>query len=438
MKQMKRISLGCIVIIFFLTTSSAPDAKLVSVSDKIDPNIEARLPATVRFQQLYAQKSGKYPWNMRPGLYGFTEAPPAAVQARLFNDGRLTAGLILGWASYVLDYAGRPRIPELLEIVRHSVGRVHVSIVAPTNIRSGIENALRSAGIEPGKVEFISFPREFPDDRQDRTLDTVWIRDYGPLFVYSQRDTGFKMNIIDMSYLPFPWPSRSKPVGRVRDDALPTRLGDTWGFQVFRPRLIVEGGNLLTDGQGACFISNRMMDVNRTIFGGSYKLHDILQKYCGCRRTIVLQELAGETTGHIDMFMTVVTPKTILIGSYDPYYDAANAAILNKNSQTLKEAGYNVIRIPMPRPYSVEGIRVWATFANALRVNTAMLVPVYRNPKFPADLRRNILIQEAEAIRKFRNALPGVEVIPVVSDALIPFGGSLHCIAMTYFETPQS
>src|SRR5262249_14901956 len=105
---------------------------------------------------------------------------------------------------------------------------------------------------------------------------------------------------------------------------------------------------------------------------------------------------------------------------------------LNQNANLLAGLGYNIIRIPMPRPYTIGGRRVWATFANSISINDATLVPIYRNPNFPPALRDTILAQEADALSKYRAALPGITVIPVIADPLIPSGGSLHCITMTY------
>jgi agmatine/peptidylarginine deiminase len=43
------------------------------------------------------------------------------------------------------------------------------------------------------------------------------------------------------------------------------------------------------------------------------------------------------------------------------------------------------------------------------------------------------MAQRATALQKFQDALPGVQIIPVDGDPLIPSGGSLHCITITFY-----
>ena len=420
----------CFAILLLYSLSSNSDVNLVAVPGAIDPQIEPRAAAEDWIKNQPRLVRGGFPWEMRPHIYGFTEPPPVK-QMYLSAEPEATTGLLLAWPSYIFNFDGALKIPEPLEIIRHSLGRVHISILTSASTRSRIENTLSAAGLDVAKIEFITFPREFPDNTYARTLDTIWIRDYGPVFVRNKNQK-IPLSIVDMSYHPLQWNSRSRPSGRVRDDAVPTRLADHWGLQTYRPPLIAEGGNLQTDGNGTCFVTNRMATVNRNVFGDSVKWMEVLRDYYGCRRTVLLQGLSGELTGHVDMFMCAVSEKTIIVGDYKMSDDATNSEILNRNAKTLHVSGYTVIRIPMPQPYSISGSRIWATFTNALRVNSAMLVPVYRNPQFPPHLRQTIASEEAQALRGFRNALPGIDIIPIVADPLIPSGGSLHCIAMTY------
>jgi len=89
--------------------------------------------------------------------------------------------------------------------------------------------------------------------------------------------------------------------------------------------------------------------------------------------------------------------------------------------------------------------RVWATYANSMRIGNRMLVPIYRDPvddssPLPQDVKDRIMRQEAEALATFQSALDAdygvgaVQVVPVVSDDMIPCQGSMHCITMTYSD----
>ncbi|MBI1748964.1 MAG: agmatine deiminase family protein [Acidobacteria bacterium] len=410
-------------------------ATLVVVPDTIDTTLPARAETPWEEWLTEAVETAGtpgvlYPWNARPDIYGFGDAPTNPYFNSEFSS---YSGLVLGWPGYVFNPQGVLTITELRDIVVNAAGRMWISIVVPSGTpRTRVTNTLNAAGVDPSLYELITFDREFPDSLSGNTLDTIWIRDYGPEFIY---DASGSIGIIDMSYYPQVWTSPSNPRGRVRDDAVPNRLGAVFGMPVYRPRLAAEGGNMQTDGNGTCFVSDVMRTANARIFGAGFTsqvLANTLGDFYGCQRTVILQPLSGEGTGHIDMFMTVVSPDTILVGQYNPADDLTNANRLNQNADTLTGSGYNVVRIPMPKPYSIGGRRVWATFANSLSINDATIVPIYRNPNFPPALRDTILAQEADALSKYRAALPGITVIPIIGDPLIPSGGSLHCITMTY------
>jgi agmatine/peptidylarginine deiminase len=61
------------------------------------------------------------------------------------------------------------------------------------------------------------------------------------------------------------------------------------------------------------------------------------------------------------------------------------------------------------------------SYANALLVDDAVLVPIY--PEHPEGQR--------EALAAFARALPDREVIPVVASDIIARGGAIRCTALT-------
>jgi agmatine/peptidylarginine deiminase len=86
---------------------------------------------------------------------------------------------------------------------------------------------------------------------------------------------------------------------------------------------------------------------------------------------------------------------------------------------------------------------VWATYANSIRIGNRMLVPIYRDPvsegsPLPQEVKDRIMRQEAESLATYQSVLDNdygvgvVQVVPVVSDDMIPCQGSMHCISMTY------
>jgi agmatine/peptidylarginine deiminase len=167
-----------------------------------------------------------------------------------------------------------------------------------------------------------------------------------------------------------------------------------------------------------------------------------------------MESLVGGVIDHIDMWMTVLSRKTILVGRYDVADDAQNAAILDRNAQRLSNLGYRVVRVPMPKPYCKQlnatctgqanligkcdgaSERVWATYMNSIRLGNALAVPVFR--WVPESHKAIIAAQEAEAFATYQRELDrefgrgAVQVVPIQSDGIIPCQGSLHCVTMTY------
>jgi agmatine/peptidylarginine deiminase len=195
------------------------------------------------------------------------------------------------------------------------------------------------------------------------------------------------------------------------------------------------------------------------------QLDDVYAQFYKCPRVITLQSLQPDpvTTDpvidHVDMFMTFISPRKVLIDQYDSAdatVDPTNAGTLDANTATMQAAGYTVVRIPSPRRHCTlfrpgtciaaagdkrlctgpADVRVWATYANSIRIGNAVMVPVYRD--VPPSLRDAVAAQETTALATYQRELdtefgPGVvQVIPIISDAMIPCQGSVHCISMTY------
>jgi len=378
-----------------------------------------------------------YPWECNPGIYGFTGAP--IVKFNFPSEFASTSGVLIGWPSWGCI------MPELTELIRYSAGRMEVTVIIPPQFRQSAETCLINRGITEDQLSQIEWV--------NMELDSIWIRDYGPEIVNGKDK---KRHLIDMSYYPQLSNTCNNLFGRVNDDAAPTNLASIWNTPVYRPQVKLEGGNLLTDGKGTCFRSKKVPNAQNCFSGWCYnetELNEILGQYYNCD-VIALESMEGDVIDHIDMWMTVISSKTILVGSYEPEDDPINSAILDRNAQQLKDRGYRVVRVPMPKPYCRQAVmtcvgkehlikscdqpnteRVWATYMNSIRLGDTMIVPVYH--WVPDDLKEEIMQQEQEALRIYQEELDrefknSVKVIPVVSDVMIPCQGSVHCVTMTY------
>jgi agmatine/peptidylarginine deiminase len=412
---------------------------------------------------------GDYIWECFPENAGFTLPPP--LTSRFPTESEQTRGVLYGWPSFGCQ------MPELTELIRNSIRNVETIVMVPSDaVYASAVACLQGRGFSDddlAQITWFSVPTPYLTSDEIREF-TIWIRDYGPEILLTPTGT---FQYVDMGY--YSGPSVvdcDRFGGRPNSDTSPTAFAPSFlgGVEVFRPQLRTEGGNLQTDGRGTCVHMQRDVLRQNQFSRWSYtqeQLDAVYRDYYNCNRVITLESFQPDpgpvrvedqvVIDHVDMFMTFISPTKVLVGQLDPEdaaYDKANAAILDRNADTLAAAGYNVVRIPQPRRYCTLNTdscianpgaartcdatvqRVWATYANSIRVGNKMLVPVYRD--VPAELADAIAAQEAVALVTFQNELDAefgvgvVQVVPIVSDSMIPCQGSVHCISMTYGPRP--
>jgi agmatine/peptidylarginine deiminase len=435
-----------ILVVSLLSSSISPVLASKDSQDQID-NLESQVkPRSLTNGEeilmiLNDPAKGKaqaYPWECSPNIYGFTDSPAESVDFP--SEYASTTGVMIGWPSWGCV------LPEISELIRQSVGRINVTVMVPPSIRQSAESCLKKRGITDEQLSQIEWI--------EMSLDSVWIRDYGSEIVNGKDGS---RHLIDMSYYPVPSNTCNNLLGRPNDDAMPTSLSATWNYPVHRPQVRLEGGNLQTDGAGTCFRGRRVANARNNFSGWRYnetQLNEVLGRYYNCS-VIALESMEGGVIDHIDMWMTIISNKAILVGKYDPSDDPTNAAILDRNAQRLSDMGYRVVRLPMPRLYcrqaSMSAIgkenlirpcsepnteRIWATYTNSIRLGNVMAVPVYH--WVPETLGSDIAQQETEALEIYQTELDrefgpnAVEVVPIVSDVMIPLQGAAHCVTMTY------
>jgi len=247
--------------------------------------------------------------------------------------------------------------------------------------------------------------------------NSMWTRDYGPLIV----ERGGKWGMIDADYF---------EVGRRGDDLAPTLLGRLAGMRVYQTPLRLEGGNLLTNGRGIGLTTTIALDRNADRGFDRRQVERVMTDFFGIEKAVFLEPLSGETTGHVDMFATFVSPDTVLVGKCDPAIDPVNAALLDRNAARLAATpktpkgteNLQVVRIPMPAHRDGQ----WRSHANVVYAHPLVLVPTYPAATSAAD---------QQALALYRRLMPGWTVIGVDASGLIQRGGALHCVVLNLPHT---
>ena len=389
-------SLSSLALLLFVTSCGTPvplntSADRAEVGPEDSEVTKPMLPAHAlpgeRFSAGKADQYSDFKHN-NSWAYGITSAPKTPMRAVAQWDSHQT--MLLSWTgSFPETYAG---------ILDGARGKIDIHVVHDGSAsKQQFKSRMAEYGASTSGLTYI-----------DLALDSIWIRDFGPLSV---RTASGAVSFVDPRYYH----------GRVYDDAVPTQIATRWGINAYRQPLNWEGGTYIADGLGNCFYTTGVYQHSGL---SQSTIHKVQRDYLGCETNIVTYPLQDEGTTHSDMFSKMVAPGHMLIGRYDSWQDSGNAQVLNTNAQIVQSAVLNdgsspkVTRIPMPNN---SGRQVWRTYANSLFVNGVNLVPVYSDETS----------KQAEAMAVWKSVMPGWDHVAVDSTGLIQWSGAVHCITMT-------
>jgi len=328
-------------------------------------------------------------------LPGITSITPPTSPVRTIAEWEELQALVIGWKTY----------PSMLrEIVRAAKNETKVIIVytSPDNATS-LTSYLAAGGVDTVNVVLLN-----------ASLNTVWSRDYGPWSAYT--------NDVD-SLITIDW-IYNRP--RPQDDLVPVVISNYLGTPLYQTttapwNLIHTGGNFMTDGLGTGFSSNLIVDENPTL--AIANIDTIMSRFMGINRYIKMPTLPYDAIHHIDMHMKLLNEETILMGEYpqgiaDGPQIEANLQFVISNYMSPFGTPYKVIRIPMPDDNGLypNTSGDYFTYTNSSFINKTIIVPTYNIP------------EDSTALRIYREALPGYNVVGITSTLSISALGALHCI----------
>ena len=195
----------------------------------------------------------------------------------------------------------------------------------------------------------------------------------------------------------------------------------------------LQGGNLLSNGQGLAITSTRLFEDNYIRFpqptpgmNVEYERRKIVvegfKQDCNIDRMVFLHPLSPESTKHVDMFATFLAPDLIVVAAVDPRRDPANARTLDQNAALLKTVTVD------GQPMRVERIQIpprqdkyWSPYTNVILGNELLLMPVY-------DSDPPALVSAAMAT--YRRLLPGYHVDTINLTSMQKLEGALHCMSI--------
>ncbi len=296
---------------------------------------------------------------------------------------------------------------ELLEYhpstLAQIIGAIHdrikiIGLVDDAAQRAKVVALLHEHNLPASAVDFFVWPTE-----------SMWVQDFGPICVVNDQH----VTVVDFAY-----PAANRDLSNL----VPFVFASTFKLGFDHCHLSFEGGNMLSNGQGWCITSSRLIDENVEREDDPQKIGGLLHEHLHFDRWSYLRPLEGEPDfAHIDMFVTLCKPTTAIVGEYDSDEDPVNGKILDNDAAILEkgtpdQAPMKVIRIPMPTHHDGS----WRTYTNVIFANGTLLVPQY--PDTAPDL-------DKIALETYHKVLPDWKIVGIDCTRLIGKRGALHCIS---------
>ena len=253
--------------------------------------------------------------------------------------------------------------------------------------------------------------------------DRAWLRDSAPTMVY--RADGI-VELVDWGFnawAKYDNYSNDADIGRVieritgltRTEAKREDTGE---------RLVLEGGGIEVNGNGMMLVTEEWLLTDVQVRNPGMTAQDYEEafaRYLGVTDTIWLGEGAAgdDTHGHIDDIARFASRDTVIL-AYEQDPSDENHARSVDNLRRLKAAAQSrplkIVTIPFPRPVTMNGERLPASYANFYIANGAVLVPTFNDPN------------DRVALNGIAEAFPGRATIGIHAVDLVWGFGTLHCL----------
>lgn len=247
------------------------------------------------------------------------------------------------------------RWPLHAQLARDIAQRAEAHIVVPNLVwAQAVELFLRAGGADLANCRFISAPN-----------DDVWIRDFGPTLVQSAAGPVFIANPYVPNGLGF----------HKRDHELPVEIARCYGRPVHRLPLIVEGGNLLSDGAGRVFMTDSVFAHNPDC--DARALREIMRRWFGALELTILPALPQDVSGHVDIALKLADRSNAWVTQAPPGHPWRDTldemAAIVRRTPAPGGGTYRVVRMPMA---PARGVSEYC-YCNSLTLNDAILYPSY-------------------------------------------------------------
>ncbi|WP_100615907.1 agmatine deiminase family protein [Confluentibacter citreus] len=288
-----------------------------------------------------------------------------------------------------------------------------ILLVATKTLQDKVTNMLKMADAKLQNVSFII-----------QKTNRSWMRDSGPIIVKKGSER---------KALNFNFNGWAKYNNYKLDKHVPEKVASFLNIPLAQVTykgkpVVLEGGAIDVNGKGTlitseeCLLDPKIQVRNEGFTKGDYET--IFKDHLGITNTIWLGNgIEGDDThGHIDDLARFVNEDTIITVVETDKKDH-NFKPLQDNLNRLKEAVLengekpNIVTLPMPKRLIFDGIRIPASYANFLIINSVVLVPTFNDE------------HDKEALNIIAGCFPDRKVIGISAIDLIWGFGTLHCLS---------
>ena len=306
----------------------------------------------------------------------FTETPPPTGEPRFVAEFEPMQGVMI---RYPLG------IPESLVAQLSNNCRVYCI----TQQQSSAQSTFQSAGVNMSNVTFVNAP-----------TDSYWVRDYGPWYIFEDRQPA----IVDNIY------NRPRP----NDDNISGVFANFWDIPMYGMNLEHTGGNMMEDGRGHGVSDDLVVSENNN---NEANVRQKMREYLGIDPYHITIDPQGDYIAHVDCWGKYLAPDKILIAqlpqSNPRYQYYEQVAEYFETTNCCWGYPYRVYRVQEP------GGNTLAPYTNSLILNKTVYVPLGSNNSY-----------NQQALAVYQEAMPGYDIVGVSYNSY--WGGwentdALHC-----------
>ena len=251
----------------------------------------------------------------------------------------------------------------------------HVYCIVSSSYQSSAQSSFQNAGVNMDNVTWVN-----------AASDSYWVRDYGPWYIFEDRDPA----IVDNVY------NRPRP----NDDNMSGVFASFWQIPMYGMNLEHTGGNMMEDGRGHGVSDNLVLTENNN---NETNVRNKMRDYLGIDPYHITIDPQGDYIAHVDCWGKYLAPDKILIArvpqTNSHYADYEAVAQYFETTNCCWGYPYHVYRVDEP------GGNTLAPYTNSLILNKSVYVPLGTNSTY-----------NQQALEVYQEAMPGYEIVGVTNN----------------------